>query len=39
MLERFFRKLKGVIDPEEKRKIIGALFVEIFERESKSLLM
>ena len=31
----FFRKLKGVIDPEEKRKIIGALFVEIFERESK----
>ena len=36
MLEKFFlRKLKGVIDPEEKRKIIGALFVEIFERESK----
>ena len=33
--EIFFRKLKGVIDPEEKRKIIGALFVEIFERESK----
>lgn len=33
--EVFFRKLKGVIDPEEKRKIIGALFVEIFERESE----
>ena len=31
----FFRKLKGVIDTEEKRKIIGALFVEIFERESE----
>ena len=33
--EIFFRKLKGVTDPEEKRKIIGALFVEIFERESE----
>ena len=35
--EIFFRKLKGVFDPEEKRKIIGALFVEIFEEESKKL--
>ena len=33
--EIFFRKLRGVTDPEEKRKVIGALFVEIFERESK----
>ena len=29
--ERFFRKLKGVRKPEEKRRIIGRLFVEIFE--------
>ena len=32
--EIFFKKLKGVTDPEEKRKTVGALFVEIFERES-----
>lgn len=35
--ERFLGALKGVEDPEEKRKIIGALFVEIFEEESKKL--
>lgn len=29
--ERFFEKLKGIKDPEEKRKIIGELFVRIFE--------
>lgn len=28
---RFFNALKGVIDPEEKRKIIGKLFVDIFD--------
>jgi GMP synthase (glutamine-hydrolysing) len=28
---RFYAKLKGVIDPEEKRKIIGELFIRIFE--------
>lgn len=28
---RFFEALKGVTEPEEKRKIIGKLFVEIFE--------
>ncbi len=33
--EKFFQKLKGVIDPEQKRKIIGNLFIEIFEREAK----
>lgn len=29
--ERFFAALKGVKDPEQKRKIIGALFIEVFE--------
>jgi GMP synthase (glutamine-hydrolysing) len=29
--ERFYSKLKGVIDPEEKRKIIGELFIRVFE--------
>jgi len=30
--EEFFKALKGVVDPEEKRKIIGELFVRIFEK-------
>jgi len=29
--ERFFEKLKGVIDPEKKRKIIGEEFIRVFE--------
>lgn len=29
--DRFFEALKGVIDPEEKRKIVGELFIRIFE--------
>ena len=29
--ERFMKKLKGVIDPEKKRKIIGEEFVRVFE--------
>jgi GMP synthase (glutamine-hydrolysing) len=33
--EEFFGALRGVSDPEEKRKIIGRLFVEIFQRESR----
>ncbi len=32
--EEFLSKLKGINDPEEKRKIIGHTFIEIFERES-----
>jgi GMP synthase (glutamine-hydrolysing) len=35
--ERFFRELKGVSDPEEKRKIIGGLFIEVFEEEAGKL--
>ena len=35
--ERFLTALAGVTDPEQKRKIIGSLFVEIFEEESNRL--
>lgn len=35
--ERFLRRLKGVIDPEEKRKIIGEEFIRVFEEEAKKL--
>ena len=28
---RFFAALKGVTDPEKKRKIIGGLFIDVFE--------
>jgi len=33
----FLKNLAGVTDPEEKRKIIGRLFIEIFERQAKRL--
>ncbi|WP_037585547.1 glutamine-hydrolyzing GMP synthase [Stenoxybacter acetivorans] len=33
--EAFMSKLSGVTDPEQKRKIIGAEFVEVFQQESK----
>ncbi len=32
--DRFLGALSGVIDPEQKRKIIGQLFIEIFEEEA-----
>ena len=35
--ERFLSALAGVDDPEKKRKIIGGLFVDIFEEESSSI--
>ena len=35
--DRYFDKLAGVSDPEAKRKIIGNLFVEIFDEESSKL--
>ena len=35
--ERFLAALAGEADPEKKRKIIGGLFVEIFEAESNKL--
>jgi len=31
----YFRKLKNITNPEKKRKIIGKLFVQIFEKEAK----
>ncbi len=34
---RFLRKLSGVTDPEEKRKIIGGEFIAVFEEEAKKL--
>ena len=34
---RFLAALKGEADPEKKRKIIGNLFIEIFEEESEKL--
>ena len=34
---RFFSELKGVTDPETKRKIIGRVFVEVFEEESQKI--
>lgn len=33
----FLGPLRGVVDPEEKRRIIGRVFIEIFEREAKRL--
>ena len=33
---RFYGELKGVTNPEEKRKIIGRLFIELFEEESEA---
>ena len=33
--KRFYEGLRGVIDPEEKRKIIGELFIRVFEEEAR----
>ena len=33
----FYQKLKGVTDPEQKRKIIGKEFIEVFETESSKI--
>ncbi len=35
--QRYYNKLKGVTDPEEKRKIIGEEFIRIFEEEAKKI--
>ena len=34
--ERFYSALNGITSPEEKRKTIGRLFIEVFEEESKA---
>ena len=31
----FLKRLKGVLDPEEKRKVIGKTFVDVFQSEAK----
>jgi len=36
--ERFLRSLKGVSDPEQKRKIIGNEFIEVFQHATEELL-
>lgn len=36
-VDRFLDKLAGVADPEEKRKIIGAEFIRVFEEEARKL--
>jgi GMP synthase (glutamine-hydrolysing) len=35
--DRFFAALEGVEDPEEKRKVIGGLFIEVFDEEAHKL--
>lgn len=35
--DRFLNALKGVTDPEKKRKIIGNLFIEVFEEEARKI--
>jgi len=35
--ERFLKRLEGVIDPEEKRKIIGEEFIRVFEEAAKEI--
>jgi GMP synthase (glutamine-hydrolysing) len=35
--KKFLRELRGVTDPEKKRKIIGRKFIRVFEKEAKKL--
>lgn len=35
--QRFYEKLKGVTDPEKKRRIIGEEFIRVFEEEAKKI--
>ncbi|MEO5363731.1 MAG: glutamine-hydrolyzing GMP synthase [Magnetococcus sp. DMHC-8] len=35
--ERFLDRLRGVTDPEQKRRIIGHTFIDVFEEEAKKL--
>jgi GMP synthase (glutamine-hydrolysing) len=34
---RFFEELRGVVDPEKKRKVIGRVFIEVFEERAQAL--
>jgi len=35
--DRFIKELEGVTDPEKKRKIIGRVFIEVFDEEAKKI--
>ena len=35
--DRFLRKLEGITEPEQKRKIIGEEFIRVFEEEARKL--
>lgn len=35
--ERFYRRLAGITEPEEKRKVIGEEFIHVFEEEAKKI--
>ncbi len=35
--KRFYSELKGVSDPETKRKIIGRIFIEVFDKEAHAI--
>ncbi len=35
--QRYYEKLKGITEPEEKRKIIGKEFIRVFEEEAKKI--
>jgi GMP synthase (glutamine-hydrolysing) len=35
--KRFLDALKGVTDPEEKRKVIGGMFIDVFEEQSRKM--
>ncbi len=35
--DRFLAKLKGITDPEQKRKVIGTEFIRVFEEEAKKI--
>jgi len=34
--DEFFPALRGIVDPEKKRSVIGRKFIELFEREAKT---
>jgi len=34
--QEFLKALKGITDPEQKRKLIGRVFIEVFEKEAKA---
>jgi GMP synthase (glutamine-hydrolysing) len=35
--DKFLEALRGITDPEQKRKVIGRIFIEVFEEEARSL--